>query len=230
MPLDRSRAHYLYNVMRVRPGDEVEIFDGSSGTWSAEVPATGRKDGLLRCRTRVAPQRLPPDLWLLFAPLRKTRTDYIVEKATELGVARLFPVRTEFTTARRVRKRRLVAHAVEAAEQCGGNYVPTVDELQALETLLDSWPGDRQLLFCDESLAGMPAGDLSTLSPGKWAILTGPEGGFSRRESARISAMPNTVAMGLGPRILRADTAAVAALSLWQCSLGDWRAGQGEGG
>ncbi len=230
MPLDRKQAHYLCNVMRARPGDEIEIFDGSSGSWSAEVAGYERRGGMLRCREQVAPQRTPPDLWLLFAPLRKTRTDFMVEKATELGVARLFPVRTEHTTVRRIQRRRLVAHAVEAAEQCGGNYVPPIGGLQALETILDAWPGDRQLLFCDESLTGMPAGDLSTLKPGKWAILTGPEGGFARREAARISAMPNTVATSLGPRILRADTAAVAALALWQCSLGDWCGGQGEAG
>jgi 16S rRNA (uracil1498-N3)-methyltransferase len=163
----------------------------------------------------------PPDVWLLFAPIKKARTDFIVEKATELGAAAIFPISTDFTNSERIRQDRLQAHAVEATEQCGGTYVPIVHDLQKLDTALDQWPHDRHLLYCDEGLVGA-ATAFGTLPSGKWAILIGPEGGFSDRERTKISKMQQSFPVSLGPRILRADTAAVAALSLWQEHLGDW--------
>ena len=165
---------------------------------------------------------MPPDLWLVFAPLKKARTDFVVEKAAELGAARIVPVMTDFTNAERVRRDRLQAHAVEAVEQCGGTFVPEVAEAVRLGALLDAWPAERWLMFCDESLAG-PGAALEGPRGEPWAVLIGPEGGFSDAERARLRAMPQAVAVGLGPRILRADTAAVAALALWQAALGDWR-------
>ena len=220
--LARDQAHYLFGVMRLGRGDRLEVFDGRSGAYDAEIAEAGKRSGLLAVGERTAPLRPPPDLWLLFAPIKKPRTDFIVEKAAELGAARICPVRTEFTNAERVRRDRLQAHAVEAAEQCGGTFVPEVAELARLSDLLADWPAGRRLMFCDEGLAG-PMRDLPD-APGPWAILIGPEGGFSEAERARLAALPQAHAVSLGPRILRADTAAVAALALWQARLGDWRA------
>jgi 16S rRNA (uracil1498-N3)-methyltransferase len=185
------------------------------------VEQAGKRAGVLRCGSMTAPLRLPPDLWLLFAPIKKARTDFIVEKAVELGVARVVPVQTRRTNAERIRQDRLQAHAMEAAEQCGATHVPEVADLMTLDKLLANWPADRTLLWCDEAKAGKPA--VLTGERGKpWAILIGPEGGFSAEEQQRLRAMPQVVSMSLGPRILRADTAAVAALTLWQAALGDW--------
>ena len=164
---------------------------------------------------------MPPDVWLLFSPIKKARTDFIVEKAAEMGAARILPIQADFTNSERIRQDRLQAHAVEAAEQCGGTYVPEVCNLQKLDRLLSDWPDDRQLMFCDEALAG-EATSLSGASGGKWAILIGPEGGFSPSERDRLRALPFAHPISLGPRILRADTAAVAAMTLWQMALGDW--------
>ena len=221
VPLTRAQAHYLFTVMRLSPGDHVALFNGRDGEWLAEVVDAGRKTGRLRCLGRSAPLLPPPDLWFLFAPIRKERTDFIVEKATEMGAARILPVSTDHTLARSLRRDRLQAHAVEAAEQCGGTYVPPVDDLQPLARVLDDWPADRRLMFCDEALAGARQG-LAGQPPGPWAILIGPVGGFSDRERQRLRAMEQAVPVSLGPRILRADTAAVAALTLWQLTLGDW--------
>ncbi len=221
IPLARNQARYLFSVMRLTVGDPVAVFNGSDGEWEAEVSATGKRSGTLMCRFQGADQRNPPDLWLLFAPIRKARTDFIVEKAAEMGAARIIPVRTEFTVAERIRRERLQAHAIEAAEQCRGTCVPRVEEMSALARILEAWPADRRLMFCDEALAGKGAA-LSGAS-GPWAILIGPEGGFSAAERRMIGAMPQTVAVSLGPRVLRADTAAVAAMTLWQSSLGDWK-------
>ncbi len=221
VPLGRAQAHYLFSVMRRGPGEVIEVFDGRSGTWTAEVVEARKKEGLLACREKVAPQRDPPDLWLLFAPIKKGRTDFIVEKAAEMGAARICPVRTAFTNSERIRRDRLQAHAVEAAEQCGGNYMPEVAEIADLDQVIDGWDSGRRLMFCDEGRAG-PATALDGEARGPWAILIGPEGGFSEPERARLAALEAARPASLGPRILRADTAAVAALALWQQALGDW--------
>jgi 16S rRNA (uracil1498-N3)-methyltransferase len=220
--LNADQAHYLFGVMRLVPGAALRLFNGQDGEWRATVAEAGKRAGRLICVEQTRPQQMPPDLWLLFAPIKKARTDFIVEKAVELGAARIMPVQTQFTNAERLRQDRLQAHALEAAEQCEGTFVPPVDDLQALDKVLATWPADRRLLWCNEHLTGA-ATVLSGQERGPWAILIGPEGGFSEREQARLSAMPQVVQASLGPRILRADTAAVAAITLWQAALGDWR-------
>jgi 16S rRNA (uracil1498-N3)-methyltransferase len=221
VPLGRDQAHYLTGVMRLGPGAPVAVFDGRSGEYLAHLDEAGKRSATLVIGRKSAPLRPPQDLWLLFAPIKKARTDFIVEKAAEMGAARICPVQTDFTNSERVRRDRLQAHAVEAAEQCGGTFVPGVDDLRPLARVLDDWPEERRLMFCDEALAG-PVSALPA-EPGPWAILIGPEGGFSPAERARLHAHPAAHAVSLGPRILRADTAAVAAMALWQAALGDWR-------
>ncbi len=221
--LDQAQAHYLFGVMRLGPGDAVALFNGRDGEFRAVVEDAGKRRGVLRCEAQTAPLRLPPDLWLLFAPIKKARTDFIVEKATELGAARIMPVQTDFTNSERIRRDRLQAHAVEAAEQCGGTWVPEVAELAKLDRVLADWPEERALYFCDEAEAGAGAG----IEPGAprgapAAILIGPEGGFSPRERQMLGARDGVRTIALGPRILRADTAAVAAITLWQAAAGDW--------
>lgn len=199
------------------------LFNGKDGEWLAEVAEAYKRGGTLVCQKQSKPLQLPPDLWLMFAPIKKARTDFIVEKATEMGAARILPVQTEFTNSERIRQDRLQAHAVEAAEQCGGTYVPEVAELQKLPRLLDAWPQDRQLMFCDEAEVGNALQLAAQTQQGApWAILIGPEGGFSESERKRLHALPQSHVVSLGPRILRADTAAVAAMTLWQQALGDW--------
>lgn len=223
VPLDRDQAHYLFGVMRQGAGAQLLLFNGRDGEWLAEVAQAGKRGGELRVLEQTRPLQMPPDIWLLFAPIKKARTDFIVEKAAEMGAARIMPVQTEFTNSERIRQDRLQAHAVEAAEQCGGTFVPEVTGLQKLNQLLANWPEERQLMFCDETQVGRSstlAADVAENSP--WAILIGPEGGFSERERDRLHALPFTRTISLGPRILRADTAAVAALTVWQQTMGDW--------
>lgn len=221
VPVEAAQAHYLSGVMRLRVGDDISVFNGRDGEWSARIVQAGKRGGSLEIGAQTAPQRDPPDLWLLFAPIKKARTDFIVEKAAEMGAARIQPVQTEFTNSERIRQDRLQAHAVEAAEQCGGTYVPGVGDLAPLSRVLDGWDAQRRILWADEAMAG-PVQTLTELPRGPWAILVGPEGGFSDAERARLSAMPVVTRISLGPRILRADTAAVAAMTLWQAVLGDW--------
>ena len=221
VPLTRDQAHYLFGVMRQGVGDAVALFNGRDGEWLAEVAEAGKRGGTLAVGTQTRALHMPPDLWLCFAPIKKARTDFIVEKAAEMGAARIIPVQTEFTNSERIRQDRLQAHAVEAAEQCGGTFVPEVTGLQKLDRLLADWPDGRQLMFCDEAEVGGSStltGDLA----GPWAILIGPEGGFSDAERKRLTALPFAHVVSLGPRVLRADTAAVAAMTVWQQALGDW--------
>ena len=221
VPLGADQAHYLSGVMRLKPGAVIQVFNGRDGAWDAELLAASKRGGELRAIAQVAPQRDPPDLWLIFAPIKKARTDFIVEKAAEMGAARILPVQTDFTNSERIRQDRLQAHAVEAAEQCGGTFVPEVADLVPLARLLDGWDQTRRILWADESRVG-PADALSGLARGKWAVLIGPEGGFSPAEQKRLRDATFVSPISLGPRILRADTAAVAALTLFQAHLGDW--------
>ncbi len=221
VPLDRDQAHYLFGVMRMGVGASVALFNGADGEWEASVAEAGKRGGSLQCKAQTLPLQMPPDLWLLFAPIKKARTDFIVEKAAEMGARKIQPVQTAYTNSDRVRQDRLQAHAVEAAEQCGGTFVPEVMPLEKLDRALDDWPAERNLMFCDETLVGAQA-ELPDLPGGAWAILIGPEGGFSPAERERLHALPNACPVSLGPRILRADTAAVAAMTLWQQALGDW--------
>jgi 16S rRNA (uracil1498-N3)-methyltransferase len=217
-----DQANYLFNVMRLARGAPVLLFNGKDGEWRAEVAEAGRRGGVLVCTAQTAPQRMPPDLWLLFAPIKKARTDFIVEKAVEMGAARICPVQTQHTNAERLRTEKLQAHAIEAAEQCGATYVPAVDDLRSLDKVLATWPEGRLLFWADEGLAGQSA-PIAGPKGAPSAILIGPEGGFSAAEKSRLRALPFVRAHALGPRILRADTAAVAALTLWQTALGDWQ-------
>ncbi len=232
VPLNRDQAHYLFGVMRLAVGTVLSLINGTDGEWDAQVAEAGKKGGVLVCIAQTKPLQMPPDLWLMFAPIRKERTAFIVEKAVEMGAGRIMPVQTAYTqSANRIRVDKLQAHAVEAAEQCGGTFVPPVDDLVKLEKVLAEWPADRIIMFCDESMAdtrGNPR--ISQMrrdghSPGPWAVLIGPEGGFSPQEQSKLYEMSERGQVhhvDLGPRILRADTAAVAALALWQYELGDW--------
>lgn len=223
VPLNSDQAHYLFNVLRLSPadGEQVLVFNGLSGEFAARISGRGKRDGQLTCLRQSAPQRNPPDLWLFFAPIKKARTDFIVEKACELGIAAIFPIETRHTNSERIRQDRLQAHAVEAAEQCGGTFVPRVAELVALRSALAQVAPERRLILCDETRTGEGV-DWTNLA-GPAALLIGPEGGFAEEERRLILARPNACARSLGPRILRADTAAVAALTLWQAANGDWR-------
>ncbi len=221
VPLDQAQAHYLFGVMRQSVGGAVALFNGRDGEYQAEIAEVGKRKGVLICRDQSRALQMPPDLWLIFAPIKKARTDFIVEKAAEMGAMRICPVQTDYTNSDRIRRDRLQAHAVEAAEQCGGTYVPEVADIARLGSLLDNWPEGRQLMFCDETRVGQ-AVDLGAADGGPWAILIGPEGGFSPAEKARLDGLEYAHGVSLGPRILRADTAAVAAMTLWQTHQGDW--------
>lgn len=221
--LDRAQSHYLTGVMRQGVGALVLVFNGRHGEWLAEIANAARKGVVLTCQDSVRPQLSPPDLWLCFAPIKRARTDFIAEKACEVGCRRIQPVFTQHTNSDRVNIERLQAHALEAAEQCGLLSVPDVMAPATLSALIEAWPEDRQILFCDETTPRPPALEvLQRAERGPWAVLTGPEGGFSEEEVRALQRMPQAHAVSLGPRILRADTAAVAALALWQAVLGDW--------
>lgn len=224
LPLGEAQAHYLFAVMREGAGARVLVFNGQDGEWLAEVTEAGKRKGALLCLEETRAQTAPADLWLLFAPVKKARTDMIVEKAVELGAARLVPVATDYANAERLRHDKAEAHVREAAEQCGSLFLPEVAGMAPLTRLLADWPADRRILWADESAsAGSTVATLTGAGPGPWAILTGPEGGFSEVERARLRSLPFVVAVSLGPRILRAETAAIAAMTLWQAHLGDWR-------
>ena len=216
--LDAGQANYLGNVMRLGAGAELLVFDGSSGEWLARIAEAGKKRMTLSVDRRTRGPEAIPDVWLAFAPVKRTQTDWLVEKATELGVARLIPVMTRRTIAERVKLERVEAIAIEAAEQCGRTRLPAIDAPMQLAQLLEQ--GDRQLYFADEG-GGEPAA--STFKPGAATILTGPEGGFTDEERAAIRGAPNAVPISLGPRILRAETAALAALAAYMAIAGDWR-------
>jgi 16S rRNA (uracil1498-N3)-methyltransferase len=218
--LDFGQANYLGNVMRLAIGAEVLVFDGSSGEWLARISGAGKKRMTLIVERRTREAEDIPDIWLAFAPVKRAQTDWLVEKATELGVARLLPVLTQRTIAERVKLERLQSIAIEAAEQCGRTRLPDIDEPIALTKLLAARDDGRRLYFADEA-GGDPAG--KSFAPGPAVILIGPEGGFTDDERAQIRGAPNSVAISLGPRILRAETAALAALAMWMTSAGDWR-------
>ena len=210
--------------MRLRRGDGLAVFNGRDGEWEAKIDAIGRRETRLIAGARLRDQAAGPDLDLIVALVKRARLENIVEKATELGARRIRPVLTDRTNADHTNVARLRAIAIEAAEQCGRLEVPEVLEPVKLKALLDDWSDDRQLVFCDEAGDAAPALQaLASMEEGPAVILIGPEGGFSPAERARIRAHPKVAAVSLGPRILRADTAAMAALVLWQSKRGDWR-------
>lgn len=223
LALDSAQSNYLFGVMRRKVGDSLQVFDGASGEWRAEVAKANKRNGLLVCKALSAPQLSPPDLWLLFAPIKKARTAFIVEKSVEMGMREIQPVLTQFTNER-INVERMRAHTVEAAEQCGATFVPALNDPIKLLDMLANWPSERRLMFCDEGRAALPvAKALAKQQGGAWAIIIGPEGGFSAEEVEALRALPQTVSVTLGPRILRADTAVVAAIGAWQAALGDWQ-------
>ena len=200
------------------------MFNGRDGEWRARIDTIGKGWASLQLTEQSLPQPVEPDIWLLFAPIKRGRVDFLVQKATELGVSILLPTTTRRTVVERINLVRLGTTAAEAAEQCRRLSVPELRPVQSLEKVLASWPEERRLLFCDEA-GGPPAIEaMAGQEPAPWAILIGPEGGFDPDESQALRERPFVVPMSLGPRILRAETAAVAALSLWQAVLGDGRA------
>jgi len=218
--LEAAQTNYLGKVMRLKPGDQLLVFDGFSGEWMAEIAEAGKRRMTLAVIEPTRQQESVPDLWLAFAPVKKGRVDWLVEKAVELGVARLLPVITQRTIVDKLNLGRMKAHIVEAAEQCGRTALADIVEPVKLETFLKAREASRTLYFADET-GGEPAA--TTFKPGPALILTGPEGGFAPDEAELIRAAPNAAPISLGPRILRAETAALAAVSAWMAAAGDWR-------
>lgn len=227
--LDRPQAHYLCNVLRLGEGAELLAFNGRDGEWRVALTLQGRKSVALVAKKMVRPQEAPGDLHYLFAPLKHARQDYMVQKAVEMGASLLQPVLTRHTHADRVNEARMRANAIEAAEQCGILVLPQVASPMRLDTLLATWPPERLLIFCDEDadtmdcIGALQAAQAASAAHRPLAVLIGPEGGFDPSEREILVRQPSIVRLSLGPRILRADTAAVAALALVQAVLGDWR-------
>ncbi len=226
--LDRDRTHYVKNVMRLSAGDAVAAFNGRDGEWLGRIESVDKRRVALRLERRLAAQPVSGDFWLLFAPLKRGPGELLVAKAVELGATALVPVTTERTTASRVRTDRMRLLAIEAAEQCGRCDVPEIRAAAPLADVLNDWPTGRRLVFCDESGGGRPIVECLTEArdgdaSGSWAALIGPEGGFTGEERAALRGRPYVHAVDLGPRLLRAETAAIAALVCWQAVIGDWR-------
>lgn len=223
VPLRPEQVHYLRNVLRLSAGVEVALFNGKDGEWRGRIENLAKETGDVRAEACLRPQRPAPDLWLLFAPIKRQGIDLIAEKASELGVCDILPVMTRHTDVARVNIERFTANAIEAAEQSERMCVPLVHEPTKLADVLAKWPQDRPLIVCAEAGPAKPALEaLSPLKGQKAAILIGPEGGFSRAELDQLTALPFVVPIRLGPRVLRAETAVMAALSCWQAICGDW--------
>ena len=214
-----NSAHYLIGVLRLKEGSPVKLFDDISGEYLATVTNIGKRDLVLTVEAKLRPREQVPDLWICQALIKKDRFDWVAEKACELGIARFVPVLTARCVVDKVKDDRLRAHMIEAAEQCERTALPQIAPLLRLETLLKDWPEERTLYFCDER-GGEPFLDIIRAGPG--AVLIGPEGGFTDSENAAIRQHPAARPVSLGPRILRADTAAVAAISVWMAKYGDW--------
>jgi len=220
--LDESQSHYLLHVLRAKAGDRALLFNGHDGEWQGEIATASKRGVVVTIHTQTEQQKDVPDVWLVFAPVKKTPSDYLVQKATELGVSKLQPVFTRRTIVSRLNRERLKANAVEAAEQSARLTVPEIGEAVTLEKLLDVWPRERRIFFCDEGGGAKPLADAAHEAGGPCAILTGPEGGFDPAERENLRARAFVTPVTLGPRILRADTAALAALAIWQSVKGDF--------
>jgi 16S rRNA (uracil1498-N3)-methyltransferase len=220
-----ERVHYLRHVLRLEPGAAVDLFNGRDGEWRSSLAAVTKGHATLAVEQQLRPQAPGPDLWLAFAPIKRARIDSVAEKATELGVAALLPVATQHTAVERVNIERLRAIAIEAAEQCERLSVPEVRPPVTLGKLLAEWPPRRRLLLCAEAGDAQPIAEALQSqvndAGAPWAVMIGPEGGFARSELDALVKLPFVMPVGLGPRILRADTAALAALACWQAVLGD---------
>ena len=215
--IDAAQAHYLIAVMRFKVGDPLKLFDNVTGEWLAVADHVGKRDIVFNVRARLRQREAVPDLWLLAAPIKKARIDMVVEKACELGIARYQPIITRRTIIERIKADRLRGIMIEAAEQCGRTALPDIGDPIKLSALLRDWPSERTLYFADEN-----GGEPFAPTQGPAAILIGPEGGFDDDERAAIRALPRAIPISLGPRILRAETAAIAAISLWMAQAGDW--------
>jgi 16S rRNA (uracil1498-N3)-methyltransferase len=220
---DEGQAHYLLHVMRVKVGDRVSLFNGRDGEWLARIDTVTKRGCTLVCQTQTENQKEVPDIWLCFAPIKKTPSDYVVQKATELGARTLQPVLTRRTIVTRVNEERMRANAIEAAEQSGRLDLPEIRNAVTLDKLLSGWPQERWLIFCDEAGEAPPIAKALDQKHKQCAVLTGPEGGFDAAEREKIRAQSFVLPVSLGTRILRADTAALAALAVWQSIAGDWR-------
>ncbi len=221
---DRGQANYLLNVLRLKEGASILLFNGRDGEWRAEIEPAGRKKATLVLREQTRAQPEQPDLHYLFAPLKQARLEYMVQKAVEMGTGVLQPVITQFTHSRTLKVDRMKAHSIEAAEQCGILTLPEVRQAVPLETAVEGLGESRQLIFCDEGEESQnPLRALSNVKTGPLAVLIGPEGGFSQEERVMLRSLSHVTPIPLGPRVLRADTAAVAALALVQATIGDWR-------
>ena len=220
--LSAEHAHYLGNVLRLKAGDAVRVFNGNDGEWRAEVAVLAKRKGTLSIVEQLRTPSAAPDIWLCFAPVRKHRNAFILEKATELGVSRLLPVTTARTQFGKLRLDKMRAQIIEAAEQTERLDLPELSEAQTLDSLLANWPEDRTMVFADEAGDAMPALEALQSLSGPAALLVGPEGGFSPQERERLRGMETVIPVSLGPRILRADTAALSLLTLWQAAQGDW--------
>lgn len=224
LTLNKDQSLYLAAVLRKKVGDEVVVFNGRDGAWRASLASDSKKSVMLDLLEQIAPQTPVSDLWYGFAPLKSERLDYVIQKAVEMGAGTIQPVLTRYTQISRLKHDKLVANAIEAAEQCEVLSVPNVADEITLERLLADWPTDRKLILADETAASSsPIETLTALRGEKIGILIGPEGGFSDEEREKMRALPFVVPISLGPRILRADTAAVAALAIIQATIGDWR-------
>ncbi len=219
--VDGPQAHYLLNVMRLKEGAAIKIFDDRTGEYLASIARAGRRNLTLNVEIKLREREAVPDLWLCQALIKKDRLDWIAEKSCELGVARFVPLLTARCVVDKAKEDRLRTQMIEAAEQCERTALPKVEALAKLDALLRDWPEGRAIYFCDER-GGEPIGDVLKTATGPAAILIGPEGGFTDQENAAIRTHPAAKAVSLGPRILRADTAAVAAISVWMAAKGDW--------
>jgi 16S rRNA (uracil1498-N3)-methyltransferase len=223
LALNQNQSHYTQHVMRCKTGDTVMVFNGRDGVWLAQISALDKKHVVLELLHQIEKQRSSPDLWLAFAPL-KNKTDLVVEKATELGVTKIMVVYTRHAVVTSINHEKLHAHAIEAAEQCERHDIAVIEEQKDIATLLACWPSDRLLLYGDESGGGEALKEqFFADSVNKYGVLIGPEGGFSEEEHRMLKHASFAKAFSMGPRILRADTAAVAALACVQSAIGDWQ-------
>lgn len=221
--LEEGAAHYLIHTLRAKPSEHVALFNGQDGEWAAELTRIGKREVEAKAVRQLKPQHSSPPIGLVFAPVKNEKIDFLVKRAVELGVSDIWPVLTRYTIVSRVNEERLLSNAVEAAEQCGRLDVPTLHPTRKLEYVLSEWKADTLLLHCDESGQGEPLRQaLPALPPGRYAVLIGPEGGFSPQEREMLKNLPYIKPVSLGPRILRAETAALAALACVQAWLGDW--------
>ena len=224
--LSASQAHYLKHVLRLSASDCVVLFNGRDGEWLSRIDAIGRGCGSLEITFQLRAQSEEPDLWLLFAPIKRARLDFLVQKAVELGVSRIIPVTTDRTEVRRLNVERHRTNVIEATEQCERMTLPSFAEPQSLAAILNSFPEDRTLAVCAERGDAPMLGDVLRAPEAamqRWAILCGPEGGFTERELDALRKLPFISLVSLGPRILRAETAVLSAVTCWQAELGDWR-------